>query len=114
MGNPVPFRRPVNWDRFRPDEAERVIHERAADTDNVIMGVHAYDRIEERSITQPDVYVILRTGHVIEAPQRNIEGDWEAVVEKRMPGGRAAGVVTIVFREEETLFVKTVEWIDPR
>ena len=112
MVEPTPFRRPINWDRLRTDEAERLIRERAATTGNVIFGVHAYDRIEERSIIQSDVYRILRTGFVEGTPARNEEGNWEAVVTKRMSGGREAGVVTIILSENEYLFVKTVQWMD--
>jgi len=112
MVEPTPFRRPINWNRLRTDEAERLIRERAATTGNVIFGVHAYDRIEERSIIQSDVYRILRTGFVESTLARNEDGNWEAVVTKRMAGGREAGVVTIIFGESEYLFVKTVEWMD--
>lgn len=112
MVAPTPFRRPINWAKLRTDEAERIIRERAAVTARVVIGVHAFDRVEERSITQQDVYRILRTGFVEGFPQRNIEGEWEVVVVKRLPGTREAGAVTIVYRSEDVLFVKTVEWMD--
>ena len=94
------------------DEAERVIRERAAVTARIIISDHAFDRVAERSITQQDVYNILRAGFVEGSPQRNLEGEWEVVVVKRMPGTREAGAATIVYRDEEFLFVKTVEWMD--
>ena len=94
------------------DEAERLIRERAANTSNIIFGTHAFERVEGRSITQPDAYNILRTGFIEGAPQSNIEREWEVIVVKRMPGSREAGVVTIIFRDREYLFVKTVEWMD--
>ncbi len=112
MVDPTPIRRPIRWERLRTDEAETLIRERARVTANVIIGDHAFDRVEERSITQVDVYEILRTGMVDEAPQKNLDGDWEVTVVKRMPGTRRAGVVTIIFRESNKLFVKTVEWMD--
>ncbi len=112
MVKPVPFRRPINWAKLRMDEAERIIRERAADTKNIIIGEHAFERIDERSITQPEVYNILRMGHVEGAAQKNIEGEWEVVIVKRMPGSREAGVVTIIFQYRDSLFVKTVEWMD--
>ena len=112
MVDPVPFRRPIHWERLRTDEAERLVRERVSDTGNVIFGEHAFDRIEERSITQVDVYDILQTGMVEGSPQKNEQGDWEVVVVKRMPGSREAGAVTIVYRDETLLFVKTVEWMD--
>lgn len=113
MVEPTPFRRPIRWESLRADEAERVIRKRAADTSNVIFGDHAFDRIEDRSITTVDALRILRKGFVQAASlQKNIDGEWEAIVEKRMPGGREAAVVTIVFRETDKLFVKTVMWLD--
>ncbi len=112
MVEPVPFRRPINWAKLRMDEAERIIRERAVITANVIFGVHAFERIDERSITQLEVYNILRMGHVEGAAQKNIEGEWEVVVVKRMPGSREAGVITIIFQDRDNLFVKTVQWMD--
>lgn len=112
MSSAGPPLRPINWAKLRTDEAERVIRDRARATKNILIGEHAFDRVEERSITQNDVYTILRTGHVSGHAQRNIHGDWEVVVTKRMPGTREAGVVVIVFMEREKLFVKTVEWMD--
>ena len=112
MVEPTPFRRPINWAKLRTDEAERLIRERAEDTARVIIGVHAFERVEERSFTQQDIYKILRTGSVEAPPQKNIEGEWEVVVVKRMPGTREAGAITIIYRNEDTLFVKTVEWMD--
>ena len=112
MVDPIPFRRPINWARIRNDEAERLIRERAADTSKIRFSLHAYDRVAERSITQIDAIRILRTGHVEGNPQKNVEGEWEVTVVKRMPGTREAGVVTIVWRTKDELFVKTVEWMD--
>ena len=112
MVEPTPFRRPIHWDNLRADEAERVIRERTKETTNIVISRHAFNRIDEREITQPDVYNILRTGFVEGSPQMNIEGDWDVTVTKLMPDGRYAGVVKIVFRKKEILFVKTVEWMD--
>lgn len=78
----------------------------------MFFGDHAFDRIEERSITRIDALRILRTGYVEGNLQKNVDGDWEVTVVKRMPGCREAGVVVIVFREDDELFVKTVEWMD--
>ena len=112
MVEPVPLKRPINWAKLRADEAERIIRGRAEDSRNVFFSDHAFDRIEDRSITRPDAYRILRTGYVEGPIQRNLEGEWEITVVKRMPGCREAGVVTIVYRENDQLFVKTVEWMD--
>ena len=107
------MRRPVKWKQLRPDEAERIVRERAQDSAQVIFGDHAFERIDERSITQLDAYRILRTGYLEGSPVQNLEGDWEVNVVKRMPGSsREAGVAVIIIREGEDLFVKTVKWMD--
>lgn len=77
------------------------------------MGEHAFDRVEERSILQEDVYRILERGMVNDAPEYIEETkEWKVVVVKRMPGTREAGVVTLVVADDDTLFVKTVMWMD--
>lgn len=111
-GDVVPFERPIRWAKLRTDEAERVIRKLAADTSKVGFADHAFDRVEERSITQQDAYTILREGFIEGAPEKVGDGDWKVVVTKRMPGTRDAGVVTIILREGERLFVCTVEWMD--
>lgn len=111
MTDPVPFRRPIHWDRLRADEAEKVIRERAKNTDNVVISEHAYDRVDQRSIVQEDIYWILQTGMVEGQPVQ--EGDeWKVIIVRRMPGKREAGVVTLVVEESEIVFVMTVEWMD--
>lgn len=112
MVDPIPLRRLINWERLRSDEAERIIKERAADSDKVDISLHAYDRVEERSILAADVFVILRQGMIEGAARKNEFGDWEATMVKRMPGRREAGVVTIIFQDEDRIFVKTVQWMD--
>lgn len=79
------MRRPIHWDRLRGDEAERIVRERAADTANFIIGDHALDRVEERSITTVDVYRILRTGRVKGDPEKTADGDWKVVVVMLFP-----------------------------
>jgi hypothetical protein len=100
---------------LRADEAERLVRERAAVSENVIVSVHAYDRIEERggaTLTNIDVFYILETGMVEGSPVRENDDEWKVVVVKRMPGTREAGVVTLIAQSDDTLFVKTVEWMD--
>jgi hypothetical protein len=103
--------RPVNWNKPRTDIAERIIRKRAENTANIIIGIHAFERVEEREIVQADVYKILRNGYVDEVTLEP-DGEWKAVVTLRLKGSREAGVVTIIFVDENTLFVKTVEWMD--
>ena len=58
-----PPRRPIRGGNLRTDEAERVIRERVRDTDNVVIGNHALERVNERfgglSFTTEDIYWIL-------------------------------------------------------
>jgi len=111
MADLVPFKRPIRWDSLRSDEAEKVIKERAQNTDNVIIGAHAFDRVEERSIVAEDIYWILQTGIVDGRPVCE-EGEWKVIMVRRMPGLREAGVVTLIVQENDAVFVKTVEWMD--
>ncbi len=112
---PAPHR-PIRWDNLRTDEAERVIRERVQDTRNVIVGTHALQQVNERfgglSFTTEDIYWILETGAVSEPPTRENAREWKVIVVKRMPGTREAGVVTLIATDKDTLFVKTVEWMD--
>ena len=89
-----------------------MIRRRAQDTARVIVGDHAFDRIDERTIIIADVYRILKTGVVIAKPERTKKGEWQAIITKRMRGHREAGVITIILKNSEILFVKTVEWMD--
>lgn len=111
MTEPTPIRRPINWQRLRRDEAERIVKERVKRTENVFISEHAFDRIEERSIVQEDVYWILETGSLDSEPVLE-DGEWKVIIVRRMPGNREAGVVTLFVQENEELFVKTVEWMD--
>lgn len=104
--------RPINWAKLRTDEAERLIRERAANTDNVIFGDHAYEREEDREILSPDVYRILVDGYVEPNLELTDRGEWKAVVSKKLKGERKAAVVTIILNNSEKLFLKTIMWRD--
>ena len=112
MADPPAFRRPIRWHALRADEAERIIRERVADTDNVIFSEHAFDRVDERSITQEEAYWILEGGSVESQPERVGEAEWKVLVARRMPGTREAGVVTAIAKDDRRIFVITVEWLD--
>ena len=111
MSDPIPFRRPVNWQRLRADEAERIVRARSQDTANVYFSDHAFDRIEERTIVQEDAYRILQTGFVEGRPVLE-DGEWKVIMVRRLAGRREAGVVTLFVQDNDELFVKTVEWMD--
>ncbi len=112
MVDPTPFRRPVNWQQLRASDAERIIRERAKNTNNVTIIGHPEERSVERDILPPDIYRILQEGFVFAEPVKNEHGDWEAVIQKRMKGTRDAGAATIIVRDDNSLIVKTVMWMD--
>ncbi len=116
MADLIPFRRPVRWDNLRCDEAERIIRERVRNTDNVIISRHALKRSVPRfggiDFITADLFAILETGSIPYRPIREDETAWKVIVIKRMPGTRDAGVVTLIATDDDTLFVKTVEWMD--
>lgn len=109
--------RPIRWSRLRTDEAEREIRRRLELPDPPLtISEHAYDRIEERGderLLDSDVLMILKHGTVRQEPQKEEDG-WSVVVERRMPGTRDAGVVTVIVHPGDNLFVKTVMWMDWR
>lgn len=106
--------RPIRWDRLRTDEAEREI-KRRVDAESPEFSAHAFDRMDERGeadrLNMVDVLAILRGGTVRREPRQEEDG-WMVVVEKRMPGHRDAGVVTLVVHPGSGLVVVTVEWMD--
>ncbi|MBY0430114.1 MAG: hypothetical protein K2Q10_02870 [Rhodospirillales bacterium] len=111
MSDPIPFKRPITWNRLRTDEAENLIHERAKDTGRVIIIGHPEERSEEREILDVDIYRILQSGMVVDPPVQVADG-WEAVIRRRIRGTRDAAAATIIMRDDETLIVKIVMWID--
>lgn len=104
MAEPVPL-------RMTAAAVTRVIQQRATASDNVIVTNHAGERMWERGFTLDDVLTILRRGRVWELPFKNEHGDWQAEIERRMPGGREAVVITVV-PQGPRLIVVTVMWRD--
>jgi hypothetical protein len=99
--------------RLTASEATRRIHQTAARTEYVIFGDHALERMDERGITDAQVYEVLRQGDVTEPPALTELGEWKCKIVKQLRGGREVGVVTIVLKNGK-LFIKTVEWEDVR
>ena len=97
--------------RLRPDRARDIIHAAAQDTANVIFGTHALQRMEERGVSDLEVYRILRTGYISEPPERTDRGEWKCKVIKKLRGQRTLGVITVIMQHGR-LFIKTVEWED--
>lgn len=69
--------------------------------------------MEERGITDAQVYEVLRKGHVTEPPALTELGEWKCKIVMELRGGREAGVLTIILKNGK-LFIKTVEWEDVR
>lgn len=99
--------------RFTAVAATQAIRQSAKDSAQVILTQHAQERMEERGISDLEVFRILREGEVFVAPTREPNGDWKAEIEKRLPGGRDAAVVTVI-RVGGLLVVVTVMWRDVR
>lgn len=99
--------------RLTTAQAERRIHEIAKTTANVIFGTHALERMEERGITDAQVFEVLRRGRVSEPLVQTEFGEWKCKITEQLRGRRSVGAVTI-FLHNGKLFLKTVEWEDIR
>jgi hypothetical protein len=99
--------------RLTTTEATRRIHQTAARTEYVIFGDHTLERMDERGITDAQVYEVLRQGQVMELPALTELGEWKCKIVKQLRGGREVGVITIILKNGK-LFIKTVEWEDVR
>ena len=106
MAQPIPL-------RMSAAAVQRLVRKRSQTSEHVIITDHARERMEERSFTIVDVLTILRQGGVYLLPFLNERGDWQTEVERRMPGGREAVVITVV-PQEEMLIVRTIMWRDER
>lgn len=96
---------------MRPERAQALVRAIAVDTSKVIIGDHAKQRMEEREISDIELYRILQSGHVMEEPSQTEYKEWKCKVVKTVKGNREAGVVTIILKNR-MLFVQTVEWED--
>ena len=91
--------------------AEKLVHNRAKKSDNVIIGTHARKRMVERDIYIDDVFRVLRAGSVDDDPTLTAHGEWQCKVVHKIRGIRSVGVITIIVQKGK-LFLKTVEWED--
>lgn len=99
--------------RLTPKQAEGLIRAAALDSAKVIITDHAEDRMEERDITDRDLFRILQEGRVAGTPRLTEDMDWKCKVVKRLRGSREAGAVTVIAKAG-FLIVVTVEWEDLR
>jgi hypothetical protein len=84
----------------------------AQDSRNVVFGFHAFDRMEERGISDLDALRTLQFGDIVgEIEPGSRTGEWKCKVVAKRKGSRDVGVVTVVLNEGR-LFIKTVEWED--
>lgn len=101
--------------RPRPSALEKQVRDLAIDTDNIKWSEHAFDRSDERDITDQDALVVLRSGMIdpSDIEQGKNPGEWKCKMTKQFKGRPEIGVVVIVIKEKK-LFVKTVEWELPK
>jgi hypothetical protein len=99
----------VSQMRLTPGVAQSRIRKIAHDSENVILGNHARERMVEREIFDVDVFRIIRNGLVKDQPELTDFNEWKCKVVLKIRGGRTAGVVTVLLHNAK-LFVKTVEW----
>lgn len=111
MTKPLPGSN-VTQMRLTQRVAQARIRAISLDSGLVTLTHHALERMSQRGFTSRDVYRILQTGFVDDAPVEVGKNDWKCKVVQKV-GSRHAGVVTIIVRDEE-LVVKTVEWEDSR
>jgi Domain of unknown function (DUF4258) len=106
---------PARVSRFRltAPVAEGRIRKAAKQSERVILGQHARQRMRERGIDDADVFRLLREGVVVEAPEPAEPGEWKCKIVRRIRGSRDVGVITIILQSGR-LFVKTVEWEDQK
>jgi len=98
--------------KLRPETLRDLIHRLAADSDNVKWSTHAFQRMDERGITDKVALDVLRFGETkgeIE-PGENA-GEWKVKMVRPVKGRREVGVVVVTVRNAR-LLVKTVEWED--
>lgn len=92
--------------------AQKKIRELARVTENIIFTNHAIERMEERDITDFEVYDILRTGYANTIQDSKVGEGFECKITKKLQGRREAGVVTAVKEKSRKLVIITVEWED--
>lgn len=95
--------------RLTTGVAQSRIRKIAENSDGVILGNHARDRMVEREILDIDVFRVLRNGYVNDQPELTDFKEWKCKIVLKIRGSRTAGVVVVLLHSGK-LFVKTVEW----
>jgi hypothetical protein len=90
----------------------KMVRAAAAESQNVMFGTHARERLEQRGITDREAIKTLQTGEIKGEIKPGSElGEWKCKVVALLRGSREIGVVTVTLLNG-MLFVKTVEWED--
>ena len=69
-------------------QAEALIHELAADSNNLVFIGHFRERLRERRVSMRQVMLVLEGGSVIDGPTRDEFGEWRCTIRKRVAGQR--------------------------
>src|SRR5690349_14013826 len=93
--------------QLRAEMAKKLIRGIEQDTAKVIIGSHVKESIEEREVSDIEIYRLLQTGHCFDEPVLTEYNEWKCKMTKKIKGNREAGVVTIILHDWY-LFVKTV------
>jgi hypothetical protein len=93
--------------------AEATVRGLALEQSNVVVTLHAEERMLERGFNNRDLLNVLTTGQIINQPVLTERGEWKCKVVKRIRGSRDAGVVTVIAKGDR-LIVLTMEWEDMR
>ena len=91
----------------------KVIRFLATQSDRIDWTDHAWDRMDERGITDMDALRALRNGDIVGsilAGRRR--GEWQCKVCFPLRERREIGVAVVVV-ESDRMVIKTVEWEDP-
>jgi hypothetical protein len=86
------------------DDAKSLIAQIVAQGGRVAFKQHAYDRMEERHITEPQVYSVLKTGCVVGKPEWSSYQNWKVT----MKGVAIGEPVTVEAAIEEDAFGQSV------
>ena len=95
-------------------EAEDLLHYCLGADGEVVPGLHFLDELRKEELEIPDVWLILRTGHVFSPPELDTRtGEWKYKVEGHETGGKYI-VIVFSFKEIDQAFLITVFSIEPK
>lgn len=71
---------------LKSTKARELLLEIIADSSRVAFSKHAYERMDERQITDIQIFCCLRYGHIVEGPYIDIKGCWAMKLEQVSAG----------------------------